>query len=65
VLETRFAIQENGLMALVGISSLLVAFKSPGWAGWAYLAIGPLLGIHGSIFGKRVRQLAVKLFPAR
>jgi uncharacterized membrane protein len=64
VLETRFAIQENALMALVGISSLLVAFKSPGWAGWVYLAIGPLLAIHGSIFGKRVRLLAEKLLPS-
>jgi len=58
VLETRFAMQENLLLALVGVSSFLVAFKSPGWAGWVYLAIGPLLAIHGSIFGKRVRLLA-------
>ena len=64
VLETRFAMQENGLLALVGISSLLVAFKSPGWAGWVYLAIGPLLAIHGSIFGKRVRRLAERLLPS-
>lgn len=64
VLETRFAMQENGLLALVGISSFLVAFKSPGWAGWVYLAIGPLLGLHGSIFGKRVRLLAEKLSAA-
>jgi hypothetical protein len=64
VLETRFAMQENGLLGLVGVTSLLVAFKSPGWAGWVYLAIGPLLGIHGSIFGKRVRVLAEKLLSA-
>jgi uncharacterized membrane protein len=64
VLETRFAIQENALMALVGVSSLLVAFKSPGGAGWVYLAIGPLLAIHGSIFGKRVRVLGEKLRSA-
>jgi uncharacterized membrane protein len=61
VLETRSAMQENAVLALVGIASLLVAFKSPGWAGWVYLAIGPLLAIHGSIFGKRVRVLAEKL----
>src|ERR1700722_5930145 len=65
VLETRFAMQENGLMALVGLTSLLVAFKSPGGAGGVYLAIGPLLRIHGSIFGKRVRVLAEKLLPSR
>jgi uncharacterized membrane protein len=57
-LETRFSMQENALLALVGVSSFLVAFKSPGWAGWVYLAIGPLLAAHGSIFGKRVRLLA-------
>jgi uncharacterized membrane protein len=61
VLETRSAMQENAVLALVGIASLLVAFKSPGLAGWVYLAIGPLLAIHGSIFGKRVRVLAENL----
>jgi uncharacterized membrane protein len=60
VLETRSAMQENAVLALVGVASLLVAFNSPGWAGWVYLAIGPLLAIHGSIFGKRVRVLAEK-----
>jgi hypothetical protein len=61
VLETRSAMQENAVLALVGVTSLLVALKSPGWAGWVYLAIGPLLAIHGSIFGKRIRVLAEKL----
>ena len=64
VLETRFSMQENGLLALVGVTSFLVAFKSPGWAGWSYLAIGPLLALHGSIFGKRIRVLAEKLSTA-
>ena len=61
ILETRFSMQENGLLALVGVTSFLVAFKSPGWAGWTYLAIGPLLALHGAIFGKRVRLLAGKI----
>jgi uncharacterized membrane protein len=61
VLETRFAIQENAVLTLVGIASFLVAFKSPGWAGWLYIAIGPLLWIHGSFVGKRARLLAKKL----
>jgi uncharacterized membrane protein len=61
VLETRSAMQENAVLALVGVASLLVALKSPGWAGWVYLAIGPLLAIHGSVFGKRVRALAEKV----
>jgi uncharacterized membrane protein len=61
VLETRFAMQENAVLGMIGIASFLVALRSPGWAGWVYLAIGPLLAIHGAIFGKRVRVLAEKL----
>lgn len=60
-LETQFALRENMLLALVGITSFVVAFKSPGWAGWSYVAIGPLLTIHGSIYGKRTREAAEKL----
>ena len=60
VLETRSAMQENGVLAMVGIASFLVALKSPGWAGWLYVLIGPLLTIHGAIYGKRVRLLAGK-----
>jgi uncharacterized membrane protein len=59
-LETRFAMRENILLALVGLVSFLVALKSPAWAGWVYIAIGPLLAVHGSIFGKRVRVEAEK-----
>ena len=61
VLETRLAIQENAVLALIGITSFLVAIKSPQWAGWTYLAIGPVLTIHGTVYGKRVRLLAEKL----
>jgi uncharacterized membrane protein len=61
VLETRFSVQENALLTLVGLTSFLMAFKSPGVSGWLYLAIGPLFWIHGSIFGKRTRELAKKL----
>src|ERR1700683_4815930 len=64
VLETRFSMQENGVLVLIGVASFLVALKSPGWAGWTYLAIGPLLAINGSIFGKRVRRLAEKSIAA-
>jgi uncharacterized membrane protein len=64
VLETRFAMQENVVLALVGVTSFLVAIKGAAWAGWVYLSIGPLLAIHGSIFGKRVRVLAEKLGPS-
>jgi hypothetical protein len=64
VLETRFAIQENAVLTAVGAASFLVAFKSPGWAGWLYILIGPLLWIHDSISGKRTRAAAEKMgFP--
>jgi len=64
VLETRFSLQENGLLALIGFISFLVAFRSPEWAGWLYLVIGPVLAIHGMIYGKRARLLAEKLASA-
>jgi uncharacterized membrane protein len=60
-LETRAAVQENALLAAIGIASFLVAIKNPALAGWVYIGIGPLLWIHGSIFGKRARLLAEKL----
>jgi uncharacterized membrane protein len=60
-LETRFSIQENVLLGLIGIASFLVAIKSPGLAGWIYLSIGPLLWLHGSISGKQVRKQAEKM----
>lgn len=61
VLQTRFGITENAVLALVGTASFLVARKNPAWAGWVYLAIGPLFWIHGSIYGKRISALAEKL----
>jgi hypothetical protein len=65
VLETRLSIQENAVLAFIGTGSFLVALRSPGWAGWIYVLIGPLLWIHGEIFGKRTRQLAEKLALGR
>jgi uncharacterized membrane protein len=61
VLETRSAIQENAIMVFVGVISFGLAFKNPAWAGWWYFVLGPALGIHGAIFGKRVRLAAGKL----
>jgi len=63
---TRFSIQENVILALVGVTSFVVAVRSPDWAGWTYASIGPLMAVHGSIFGRRIRLLAEKLaLPAR
>jgi uncharacterized membrane protein len=55
VLETRSVLMENAILALVGLTSFLMAFRYPEGAGWLYAAIGPLLWINGSIYGKRIR----------
>jgi uncharacterized membrane protein len=60
VAVTRFSIQENAILALVGLTSFFVAIKSPDWAGWTYAVIGPLMATHGTIFGKRTHRLAQK-----
>jgi uncharacterized membrane protein len=57
-LETRFSIQENALTGAVGVISFLLALKNPAWAGWWFFVLGPALGLHGSIYGKRVREMA-------
>lgn len=59
-LETRLAIQENLIIASVGVSSFLLAWKNPASAGWAYFVLAPVLTIHGMVYGKRVRLLAEK-----
>jgi hypothetical protein len=60
-LQTRFAIQENIAMVIVGTVSFALTFKNPAWAGWWYFVLGPVLGVHGAITGKRIRQLSEKL----
>jgi uncharacterized membrane protein len=61
ILQTRLAIRENLIMVVVGIVSFALSFKNPAWAGWWYFILGPTLGIHGAIYGKKVRLLAEKL----
>jgi uncharacterized membrane protein len=61
---TRFSIQENVILSLIGVTSFCVAIKSPDWAGWTYVVIGPLMAFHGMVFGKRLRQLAEKVAAA-
>jgi uncharacterized membrane protein len=61
VLQTRTSLQENLIMALVGALSFGLALKNAAWAGWSYFILGPVLTIHGSIYGKRLRMLGKKL----
>jgi len=59
-LETRNAVQENILLVMIAAISFFVAVRNPAWSGWTYALIGPVLTVHGTIFGKRVRLLAEK-----
>jgi len=59
-LETRNALQENMLLVMIAALSFFVALRSPAWSGWVYALIGPVMTVHGSIFGRRVRLLAGK-----
>jgi len=59
-LGTRNAAQENALLAAVAGVAFFVALHRPDWSGWTYALIGPVLTVHGSIYGKRVRMLAGK-----
>jgi hypothetical protein len=56
--ETRNSVQENVLLILIAAVSFFMAFRRPDWSGWTYVAIGPVLTVHGTVFGKRVRVLA-------
>lgn len=58
VLETRASLQENAILGGTGLISFLVALRYPQLAGWVFFLLGPLLGIHGAIFGKQVRLAA-------
>ncbi|MGH9494635.1 MAG: TMEM175 family protein [Candidatus Sulfotelmatobacter sp.] len=60
VLETRASLQQNAIMVVTGAVSFLLALTSPALAGWWYFVLGPALGIHGAIYGRRVRLLAEK-----
>jgi hypothetical protein len=64
VLQTKSALREHVIMVSVGAVSFALSYKNPAWAGWWYCVLGPVLGLHGAIYGKRVRLLAEKLGPA-
>jgi hypothetical protein len=56
--ETRVTMQESAILGVVGLVSFLIAVRSPDWAGWFYMLLGPGLWIHGAIFGRRLRRMA-------
>jgi len=56
--ETRNEVQEHALMVMIAAISFIVALYRAEWSGWTYLLIGPVLTVHGSIYGKRVRKFA-------
>src|SRR5215467_13976397 len=56
-LATRNKAQEYALLAMIAVLSFFIAYRRPDWAGWSYALIGPVLTVHGFIFGKRVRML--------
>jgi uncharacterized membrane protein len=58
VQETRNAVQQNILMGLIALTAFFVAYRNPAWSGWTYILIGPLMTVHGMIYGKKVRALA-------
>jgi uncharacterized membrane protein len=58
---TRVEIQENAILAAVGLISFAIAYRDPEWAGWFYSILGPTLFVHGTIYGRRTRHLAEKM----
>jgi uncharacterized membrane protein len=64
VLETRVSLQQNAIMVITGTVSFLLAVRSPALAGWWYFVLGPALGIHGAVSGRRVRLLAERTRPS-
>ena len=57
-LLTQQSIQQNVILAAIGLLSCLVALKYPAGAGWVYFLIGPLLAAQGAITGRKARLIA-------
>jgi uncharacterized membrane protein len=66
--DTVSSLQENALMALVGIVSLAIALtRNPRYmtlSGMAYWLIGPLMYVQGYTRGRRRKRLEQNLAPA-
>src|ERR1700722_2728276 len=57
-METLVEMRENAILAMVGMGSFVIAFRSPEWAGWFYMVLLPAMWIHGAVSGKRTREMA-------
>ena len=59
--DTRTSIRACVLAACIGALSIVTALTVPlrlvGLAGFVYFLFGPVLGVHGTITGKRRRAL--------
>jgi uncharacterized membrane protein len=64
ILQTRVSLQESAIMVGVGAVSFALALKDAAWAGWWYFVLGPVLAIHGMVYGRRIRLLGEKLVGA-
>ena len=59
--DTRTSVREFALQAAVGVVSVTIAFLGGNrwalWSGLAYMLIGPVLWIHGSVSRRRRPKL--------
>ncbi len=68
-LHTRGALQGHAIYMSVAVISIVITLfgsaRSIAFAGWIYGLLGPALGIHGMIVGKRIARLKAALKPAQ
>jgi uncharacterized membrane protein len=61
VFDTRHVLQESLLHCCIAVISLLLIVvggaRFAGWAGLTYMLTGAVMGIHGTMMGKRRRRL--------
>ncbi|MEO8217808.1 MAG: TMEM175 family protein [Acidobacteriota bacterium] len=58
--DTKTSMQQHMINVTVGLISILIVAiggaQAAGWAGLIYFLLGPVLGVHGSMRGKRRRR---------
>ncbi len=66
--DTRSEIVRFGLLSGVGLLSIVIAIVVPrrvaGLAGYVYFLVGVVEGVHGSVMGKRRREVQARLSAA-